>query len=176
MAVGDLAAEDLAPGGGNWAPRLGFSKCDPAIPIMRTTARFRRLALLLTLGGPLAGLGAFWAGREHARESVLAYLPVTGGDRAVTLGTEVFLGYELVLGLVLVTQAWRREKDLRRRNGLMDAVIQSVTEGVVVADTGGRFVAVNEAARRIVGGAAGREIRFPGPARSPGPAASSGPP
>lgn len=125
---------------------------------MSATARFRWVAILLALGGPLAGLGAYLAGRDRARESVLAYLPVTGSDRAVTLGTEVLLGYELVLGLVLVTQAWRREKDLRRRNELMGAVIQSVTEGVVVADTRGRFVAVNEAARRIVGSGAGREV------------------
>lgn len=89
---------------------------------------------------------------------MLAYLPVTGEDRAVTLGIEVFLGYELVVGLLLVTQAWKREKHLRRHNELIGSVIQSVSEGVVVADTRGKFVIVNDAARKMVGGGAGREV------------------
>lgn len=114
--------------------------------------------MLLALLGPVLGLIAFWAGARGERESVLAFLPVTGNDRAVTLGIEVFLGYELVLGLLLVYQAWSREKQLRLHNELMGSVIQSLPDGVVVADTEGRFLAVNEAARRIVGGSRNRAV------------------
>lgn len=124
--------------------------------------RLRRRPLwptaLLALLGPVVGLVAYWAGARGERESVLAYLPVTGEDHAVTLGIEVFLGYELVLGLLLVSQAWVREKQLRLHNELMGSVIQSVPDGVVVADTDGRFLAVNEAARRIVGGSRNRAV------------------
>lgn len=114
--------------------------------------------MLLALLGPVVGLIAYWAGARSERESVLAYLPVTGEDRAMTLAIEVFLGYELVLGLLLVSQAWSREKQLRLHNELMGSVIQSVPDGVVVADTDGRFLAVNEAARRIVGGPRNRAV------------------
>jgi len=120
--------------------------------------RFVWLVVLLALAGPLVLVTAYWLGARSERESVLAYLPVTGEDRAVTLGIEVFLGYELVLGLVLVTLAWVREKHLRRHNELMGSVIESVTEGVVVADTEGRFLMVNDAARRLVGGKRDRSV------------------
>ncbi len=82
---------------------------------------------------------------------MLAYLPFTGRERAVTLGIEVFLGYEMVVGLLVLTQAWNREKELRRHNELMGSVIHSVTEGVVVAGTDGAILFVNEAARRLTG-------------------------
>lgn len=114
--------------------------------------------VLLALLGPVLGLIAYWAGAQGERESVLAFLPVTGKDRAVTLGIEVFLGYELMLGLLLVYQAWSREKQLRLHNELMGSVIQSVPDGVVVADTTGRFLAVNEAAKRMVGGTRNRAV------------------
>lgn len=125
---------------------------------MTPKGSFPWLTLALALSGPFVGLGAYTVGRRGERESVLAYLPVTGDDRAVTLGIEVFLGYELVLGLLLVTQAWAREKQLRRHSELIGSVIQSVSEGVVVANTRGKFVIVNDAARRMVGGGAGREV------------------
>lgn len=125
---------------------------------MSPRRRFPVLVSTLALAGPLVGFLAYWLGRRGERESVLAYLPVTGDDRAVTLGIEVFLGFELVLGLLLVTQAWKREKQLRRHTDLIGSVIQSVSEGVVVANTRGKFVIVNDAARRMVGGGAGREV------------------
>ncbi|TAM45137.1 MAG: PAS domain S-box protein [Acidobacteria bacterium] len=109
------------------------------------------LAWLLALLGPVVGAAGFLLDQTSQRASVLAYLPFTGRERAVTLGIEVFLLYEMVVGLLVLTQAWKREKELRRHNELMASVIQSVTEGVVVADTDGTILFVNEAARRLTG-------------------------
>jgi PAS domain S-box-containing protein len=106
----------------------------------------------MVLVGPLVGVGGYLLDRSNERGSVLTYLPFTGHDRAVTLGIEVFLGYEMVVGLLILTQAWNREKVLGRQNELMRSVIQSVSEGLVVANTDGTILVANEAARRLTGG------------------------
>ncbi|HQT95499.1 MAG TPA: SpoIIE family protein phosphatase [Thermoanaerobaculaceae bacterium] len=118
---------------------------------MKKRVQLRWLSVLLALLGPVVGVGGYLLDQPSEYSSVLAYLPFTGHDRAVTLGIEVFLGYEMVVGLLVLTQAWNREKNLRRHNELMGSVIQSVSEGVVVAATDGSFLVVNEAARRITG-------------------------
>lgn len=114
----------------------------------------RWLVLGLALLGPLVGLGAFALDAERAHSmvtAVLSYLPFVRRDRPASFGLEVFLAYEVLIGLVLLSWAFRRERELRRRNELMERVVHSVSEGVVAADTEGRFLVANRAAREIAG-------------------------
>lgn len=110
------------------------------------------ILLMLGLVGPALGLIAYSAGVRSEHAGLIAFLPSTVEDRAATLGLGVFLAWELMVVLLLVTRAWSREKMLRRRHELMAAVVESVTEGVIVADTQGRLVVVNAAARSLFGG------------------------
>ncbi len=118
---------------------------------MKNRVQLRWLSTLLALLGPVVGVGGYLLDQPSEHSSVLAYLPITGHDRAVTLGIEVFLGYEMVVGLLVLTQAWHRETALRRHTELMGSGIQSVSEGVVVAGTDGSILFGNEAARRLTG-------------------------
>ena len=128
-----------------------FLNHDVGSCMVRSGLRRRWPALLLVALGPVVGVGGYLLDQTSQRSSVFAYLPFTGRERAVTLGIELFLGYEMAVGLLILTQAWTREKDLRRHNELMGSVIHSVTEGVVVAGTDGAILFVNEAARRLTG-------------------------
>ena len=116
------------------------------------------LPLLLALLGPAVGLGAYALDRSGEHESIIAALPLTGHDRALASGIEVFLAYEMAIGLLVITRAWNRERELRRHHELMASVLQCVTVGVVVAGTDGRFLFTNEAARRMVGGRRDRNL------------------
>src|SRR5664280_860020 len=140
-------------------PCTPFLDCDLRTCPMKNRVQLRWLSTLLALLGPVVGVGGYLLDQPSERASVLTYLPFTGHERAVTLGIEVFLGYEMVVGLLVLTQAWNREKALRRHNELMGSVIQSVSEGVVVAATDGSFLVVNEAARRITGDRHGRGLQ-----------------
>ncbi len=126
---------------------------------MTSRGRWRWLPAVLALLGPVVGLGGYLLDQPSERARVLAYLPFTGHDRALTLGIEVFLGYEMVVGLLVLTQAWNREKELRRHNDLMGSVIHSVTEGVLVAGTDGTILFVNDAARRLTGSRSGHGLQ-----------------
>ncbi len=126
---------------------------------MNNRVQLRWLSRLLALLGPVVGVGGYLLDQPGERASVLTYLPFTGHDRAMTLGIEVFLGYEMVVGLLVLTQAWSREKGLRRHNDLMGSVIHSVTEGVLVAGTDGTILFVNDAARRLTGSGRGHGLR-----------------
>jgi sigma-B regulation protein RsbU (phosphoserine phosphatase) len=80
-----------------------------------------------------------------------AFLARFPTHRAVLVGFGVFLGYELLLAFAVTAQRWGRERVRRKRAEFAESVIQSVREGVVVADTAGRMIAVNPAARRMLG-------------------------
>jgi PAS domain S-box-containing protein len=136
-----------------------FLDCDLRTCLMRNRMQLRWLPTVLALLGPVVGVGGYLLDQPSERASVLAYLPFTGHDRAVTLGIEVFLGYEMAVGLLVLTQAWNREKDLRRHNDLMGSVIHSVTEGVLVAGTDGKILFVNEAASRLTGSRSGHGLQ-----------------
>jgi sigma-B regulation protein RsbU (phosphoserine phosphatase) len=81
-----------------------------------------------------------------------AYLTREARSRANAIGFGVFLGYELLLALALTTQRWWFEKTRREQAEFAKSVIHSVSEGVMVADTSGRFSIINEAAKRVLGG------------------------
>lgn len=80
-----------------------------------------------------------------------AYLAREAHGRAWAIGFGAFLGYELLLALVLTAQRWSRERARRTQAELAQSVIASVSEGVLVADTSSRMIAVNQAARRVLG-------------------------
>ncbi|HLE60735.1 MAG TPA: CHASE domain-containing protein, partial [Thermoanaerobaculaceae bacterium] len=80
-----------------------------------------------------------------------AYLTHEAGSRAGVIGFGVFLGYELLLALALTAHRWWGEKARREKAEFAQAVIHSVREGVLVADAGGRMIAVNPAARLVLG-------------------------
>ncbi len=136
-----------------------FLDCDLRTPPMKSRMQLRWLSTLLVLLGPAVGVGGYLLDRSSERTSVLTYLPFTGHDRAATLGIEVFLGYEMVVGMLFLAQAWNRERDLRRHNDLMGSVIHSVTEGVVVGGADGTILFANEAARRLTGSRRGHGLK-----------------
>ena len=79
------------------------------------------------------------------------YLSRTATSRAGPIGFGVFLGYELLLALALITHRWSFERTRREQAEFASSVIHSVSEGVIVADARSRMTIVNEAARRILG-------------------------
>jgi PAS domain S-box-containing protein len=93
------------------------------------------------------------AGRRwvlFARPTV-AYLSRERTVEPALIGLGVLTGWELLLALGLAVAKWSRERASRRETEFAASVIRSVAEGVLVADTTGRFVLVNEAAGRVVG-------------------------
>jgi PAS domain S-box-containing protein len=88
-----------------------------------------------------------------------AYLSREVSSLAGLFGVGVLIGFELLLALAITAERWRREKDRRSQAEFAQAVISSVAEGVLVADTSGRLLAVNEAARRVLG--SGRSVLPP---------------
>jgi PAS domain S-box-containing protein len=80
-----------------------------------------------------------------------AYLSRATGGHAAAIGFGVFLGYELLLALALITHRWWFERTRREQAEFARSVIHSVSEGVMVADATGRMTIVNEAARRMLG-------------------------
>jgi PAS domain S-box-containing protein len=81
-----------------------------------------------------------------------AYLSREAGSRAGAIGFGAFMGYELLLALSLTVHRWWFERTRREQAEFASSVIHSVSEGVMVADTTGRFSIINEAARRVLGG------------------------
>jgi PAS domain S-box-containing protein len=80
-----------------------------------------------------------------------AYLSREAGSHAGAIGFAVFLGYELLLALAFTAQRWSRERTRRKQAEFAQSVIQSVREGVLVADRTGRMIAVNPSARNVLG-------------------------
>jgi PAS domain S-box-containing protein len=79
------------------------------------------------------------------------YLSREAGSHASAIGFGVFLGYELLLVLALTAYRWWGEKARREKAEFAQSVINSVREGVLVADTSGRMIAVNPSARNVLG-------------------------
>jgi PAS domain S-box-containing protein len=102
-----------------------------------------------SLREPLALGGRHWSlvGRPH-RTSLVG----TSSGLTLAAGVGSFLVYELLLVLALSSRGRAREKVLHAESELIRSVIRSMPEGVVVADTTGQFIVVNDAARRMVGG------------------------
>ena len=77
--------------------------------------------------------------------------PAAAAAAAGAVGAGTFLAYELLLALALSSRSHARERALRAEAELIRSVIRSMPEGVVVANRSGRFVVVNETARRMAG-------------------------
>jgi PAS domain S-box-containing protein len=80
-----------------------------------------------------------------------AYLTAETGRYPFVLGVGSFLGYELLVVLGLVLHRWSVERKRRRETDLVNSVLASIPQGVLVADTSGHIVVANPAARRILG-------------------------
>ena len=107
--------------------------------------------MLLALLGPAVGAGGYWLERVEEEKNRLAPLSFLVHERAAALGIEAFLGYELVVGFILIARTWARQRELGRRDELLISVIESVSEGVIACDPSGRVVVANDAARRLSG-------------------------
>lgn len=105
-----------------------------------------------SLREPLSVGGRQWSLVGRPKRTSLAGTP---SALALAAGAGTFLVYEL-LALVLPSRSRARKKVLRAEAELIRSVIRSMPEGVVVADTTGEFVVINEAARRMVGGGPAR--------------------
>jgi len=69
----------------------------------------------------------------------------------VALGTGVFLFWETAGGLALLLLTRWRDKTLRTQARVYQAAVQNLAEGIIVADSRGRFILFNPAAERILG-------------------------
>jgi PAS domain S-box-containing protein len=67
------------------------------------------------------------------------------------LGIGTFLFWEASGGLALLLLAWRKDSAQRGQARVYEAAVRNLAEGVIVADTDGRFVLFNPAAERILG-------------------------
>ena len=88
--------------------------------------------------------------REHAFSLQVPFV------RAAAAGAGTFLVYELLLALAFSWFDGSGERARRAEAELIRSVISSMREGVVVADAKGKFVVINDAARRMVGGGPSR--------------------
>ena len=71
--------------------------------------------------------------------------------RPLALGITVLLFWESAGGLALLLLTRRKDATLRRQSRVHEAAVRSLAEGVIVADTQGRFLLFNPAAERILG-------------------------
>lgn len=139
-----------------YTPSPGVATCVISTSLPKSLSASQLFTLLmLGLAGPALGLTAYLAATRSERAGLIAFPPNTIENHAATLGLGVFLAWELMIVLLLVTRAWSREKRLRQRHELMTSVVESVNEGVLVADTQGRLLVVNAAARSMFGGTCG---------------------
>lgn len=69
----------------------------------------------------------------------------------VELALTSFLGWQGLLGLALLLMKGSEEKEARRENHLINSVINSLADGIVVADRNGTFLFANRVARSILG-------------------------
>jgi PAS domain S-box-containing protein len=84
-----------------------------------------------------------------------AYLAGERTTQPIALGLATFLLFGMLIGLAVLARRAAKEKSRRQDTELVRSVIHSIPDGVVVADSTGRFVVANEAARRIAGVTAG---------------------
>jgi PAS domain S-box-containing protein len=126
---------------------------------------FWQLAVLLLTA--LLGAGAaWWAGERLVLAPARALLgranQIAGGDLAARVGIEDGQPVEIArLGqafndMAQALQARRAELDdmlrsIEKEHALLDLIIHNMSEGVVAADTSGRLLLINEAARRHLG-------------------------
>ncbi len=116
----------------------------------------------LALAGVFVGLAGFWIAARVDRAEALSGLEAHLNERAFSLevqfarpvaaGAGAFLVYELLLALALSLRGRVRDRVRQADAELIRSVIRSLPEGVVVADTRGQFIVINDAARRIGGG------------------------
>jgi PAS domain S-box-containing protein len=72
-------------------------------------------------------------------------------DSAAPILTDTGEGFGVVLVFRDITQKKLAEEETRRQKDLLQLILGSITEGVVVADTDGKFLLFNSAAERFVG-------------------------
>lgn len=67
------------------------------------------------------------------------------------LGAIAAIAWELLIGLVVIQGKRTRDRLERRHARLMDNILQSLSDGVIVADTSGKILAANRAATSVSG-------------------------
>jgi PAS domain S-box-containing protein len=67
------------------------------------------------------------------------------------LGAIAAIAWELLIGLVVIQGKRTRDRLERRHARLMDNILQSLSDGVIVADTNGRILTANRAATAVAG-------------------------
>jgi sigma-B regulation protein RsbU (phosphoserine phosphatase) len=67
------------------------------------------------------------------------------------LGSTATIAWELLLGIIFVTGKQARERLERRHARLMNIILESLNDGIIVADTTGKILTANMAATSIAG-------------------------
>lgn len=83
-----------------------------------------------------------------------AYLKPLRSQQPLLLGVIVAVAWELLVGLVVIQVKRSRDRLERRHARLMDHILESLSDGVIVADTSGKILTANRAATAISGGGA----------------------
>jgi len=82
-----------------------------------------------------------------------AFLAQRRSYQPAAIGAAVIVAWNLMAGFLLVLWHWAHGQAERKQSEIFRWVLRSVSDGVVVADKKGRFVFVNDAARRLLGSA-----------------------
>jgi len=72
-------------------------------------------------------------------------------DSAAPILTDTGEGFGVVLVFRDITDKRRTEEEAKRQKGLLQLILESIADGVVVADSKGKFLLFNAAAERILG-------------------------
>jgi two-component system, cell cycle sensor histidine kinase and response regulator CckA len=103
------------------------------------------LVVLVAAALVAAAAGLIYVGREHAETFIVTLLAVLG-----TVG--VFALFALAAGLMHFSAR-------RQANPLLNAVIDSASDGIIVTDQKGRVLYANDAYRDLVGASSATEVR-----------------
>jgi PAS domain S-box-containing protein len=159
VRVEDLVRSSLPASRGGGGESMGLELVDedvngqPVILFSNRAGEQAGEAQETSLREPLALGGQRWllVGRPHRTA-----LDGMSSGLALAAGAGAFLVYELFLALALSLRGRARGRVRHAEADLIRSVIQSMPEGVVVADTTGQLVVINDAARRMVGGGPNR--------------------
>jgi PAS domain S-box-containing protein len=79
------------------------------------------------------------------------YLKPLRSRQPLLLGTVAAVAWELLVGFVVILGNRSRDRLERRHARLMEIILESLSDGVIVADTGGTILTANRAATAITG-------------------------
>ncbi len=131
-----------------WAGKYGFFHEDGKTPVQTED-----MPLMQAMTGRPVESRRFVVRNESRREGVVldaAAFPLRRADDNEIIGS-VGIGRDITQQVKAERELRLKLEEIRQHDDLLRAVLESVTEGVVVADSEGRFTLFNRAGERIVG-------------------------